>query len=232
MGQSQLQLGRPAQARESFQRALAARQGRCEKTLASLAQCAIAENALDEALRLANEAAALAPEDDGPAELACFILLKLGRFSEAAERTRGLLRQRPLEERVALLRKSLAGASSLSEGWNDLGVLLFQSGKMDEAADCFKRAYRADPQNLNALESLIENFIRSGKCQPAAALAWQWTRSHPSCARAWVAWAKLNLIAGDAASAKTALTRALKIDPANAAVQSALESLEGGKVEF
>ncbi len=232
MGQSQLQLGRPAQARESFQRALAARQGRCEKTLASLAQCAIAENALDEALRLANEAAALAPEDDGPAELAGFILLKLGRFSEAAERTRGLLRQRPLEERVALLRKSLAGASSLSEGWNDLGVLLFQSGKMDEAADCFKRAYRADPQNLNALESLIENFIRSGKCQPAAALAWQWTRSHPSCARAWVAWAKLNLIAGDAASAKTALTRALKIDPADAAVQSALESLEGGKVEF
>ena len=99
---------------------------------------------------------------------------------------------------------------------------------MDEAADCFKKAYLADPQNLNALESLIELFIRSGKYEPAAALALQWTRSHPSCARAWIAWAKLNLLAGELASAKTALTRALKIDPANAAVQSALESLEGG----
>ncbi len=33
--------------------------------------------------------AALAPEDDGLADLACFILLKLGRFDEAAERMRG-----------------------------------------------------------------------------------------------------------------------------------------------
>jgi tetratricopeptide (TPR) repeat protein len=228
MGQSQLQLGRPAQARHSFQRALAARKGRCHKTLTALAQCAVAENALEEALRLANEASALAPEDDGPAELACFILLKLGRFSEAAERTRGLLGQRPLEERIALLRKSLVGASSLSEGWNDLGVLLFRSGKTDEATDCFKKAYLSDPQNLNALENLIEHFIRLGKCEPAAALALQWTRSHPSCSRAWIAWAKLNLIAGESASAKAALTRALKIDPANAVVQSALESLESG----
>ncbi len=228
MGESQLQLGRPAQARHSFQRALAARKGRCHKTLTALAQCAIAENTLEEALRLANEASALAPEDDGPAELACFILLKLGQFSEAAERMRGLLGQRPLEERIALLRKSLVGASSLSEGWNDLGVLLFRSGQTDEATDCFKKAYLSDPQNLNALESLIEHFIRLGKCEPAAALALQWTRSHPSCARAWIAWAKLNLIAGESASAKAALIRALKIDPANAVVQSALESLKSG----
>jgi len=225
MGQSQLQLGQPAQARQSFQRALAASKGRRERILSALAQCAIAENALDEALRLASEACVLAPEDDGLADLACFILLKLGRFADAAERTRGLLGRRPSGERIALLRKSLAGAASLAEGWNDLGVLLFRSGKMDEAADCFQKAYRADPQNLNALESLIELFVRSGKCEPAAALAWQWTRSHPSCARAWVAWAKLNLLAGELASAKTALTRALKIDPADALVQNALKSL-------
>ncbi len=106
MGQSQLQLGRPAQARESFQRVLAARKGRCGKTLGALAQCAIAENALDEALRLANEAAALAPEDDGLADLACFILLKLGRFDEAAERLRRLLERRPADP---VLRRRLVG---------------------------------------------------------------------------------------------------------------------------
>jgi len=76
-----------------------------------------------------------------------------------------------------------------------------------------------------AAELRTELFVRSGKCEPAAAIAWQWTRSHPSCARAWVAWAKLNLLAGELASAKTALTRALKIDPADALVQNALKSL-------
>jgi tetratricopeptide (TPR) repeat protein len=106
MGQSQLQLGRPAQARQSLQRALAARKGRCERTLAALAQCAIAEEALDEALRLANEASALAPENDGLADLTCFILLKLGRFDDAAERMRGLLERRPTDQ---ILRRHLVG---------------------------------------------------------------------------------------------------------------------------
>ncbi len=106
MGQSQLQLGQPARARQSFQRALAARKGKCEKMLAALAQCAIAENALDEALCLANEASALAPGDDGLADLASFILLKLGRFNDAAERMRGLLERRPGDQ---VLRRHLVG---------------------------------------------------------------------------------------------------------------------------
>ena len=106
MGQSQLQLGRPAQARQSLQRVLAARKGRCARTLAALAQCAIAENAPEEALRLANEASALAPEDDGLADLTCFILLKLGRFDDAAERMRGLLERRPGDQ---VLRRHLVG---------------------------------------------------------------------------------------------------------------------------
>jgi len=106
MGQSQLQLGRSAQARQSLERALAAGKGRRERTLAALAQCAIAENSLDEALRLADEACALAPEDDGLADLACFILLKLSRFDDAAERMRGLLERRPGDQ---VLRRHLVG---------------------------------------------------------------------------------------------------------------------------
>jgi predicted Zn-dependent protease len=106
MGENQLQLGQLAQARQSFQRALAAREGRCERTLAALARCAIAENALDEALRLANEASTRAPEDDGLTDLTCFILLKLGRFGDAAERMRGLLERRPGDQ---VLRRHLVG---------------------------------------------------------------------------------------------------------------------------
>ncbi len=38
---------------------------------------------------------------------------------------------------------------------------------MDAAAECFKKAYVADPRNLDALENLLEVFIRSGNCGPA-----------------------------------------------------------------
>jgi predicted Zn-dependent protease len=106
MGRSQLQLGQLAQARQSFQRALAGGKGRTASTLAAFAQCAIAENALDEALLLANEASALAPGDDGLVDLTCFILLKLGRFDAAAERMRGLLERRPGDR---VLRRRLVG---------------------------------------------------------------------------------------------------------------------------
>ncbi|MGO8704866.1 MAG: glycosyltransferase [Candidatus Brocadiia bacterium] len=115
-----------------------------------------------------------------------------------------------------------------SAGWNDRGARLFKSGRTDAAAECFKKAYMADTRNLDALENLLEVFIRSGNHGPAAALALQWTRSQPRCARAWIARAKLNLLADEIASAKTALATALEIDPANAAVQSALESLGRG----
>ncbi len=83
-----------------------------------------------------------------------------------------------------------------SAGWNDRGARLFKSGRTDAAAECFKKAYMADTRNLDALENLLEVFIRSGNHGPAAALALQWTRSQPRCARAWIARAKLNLLAG------------------------------------
>lgn len=99
---------------------------------------------------------------------------------------------------------------------------------MDAAAECFRKAYLSDTQNLKALENHVEVLIRSGRYAPAAVLASQWTDSHPRCAGAWIARAKLHLVAGELASAKTALTTALEIDPANAAVRSALESLGRG----
>ncbi len=115
-----------------------------------------------------------------------------------------------------------------SAGWNDRGARLFKNGQADQAAECFKKAFLADTRNFDALENLIELFIRTGKHGPAAALASQWTRTHPRCSRAWISRAKLSLIAGDLAAAKTALSTALEMDPANAAVQSALESLGDG----
>jgi predicted Zn-dependent protease len=131
IGHGQLRLDQPAQARENFQRALAARNGRCARTLAALAQCAIAENALDEALRLANEACALAPRDDGLADFACFILLKLGRFDEAAERMRGLLERRPGDQ---VLRRRLLG-------------VLAKAGRPQEALAVAKAAEESSPNS-------------------------------------------------------------------------------------
>jgi tetratricopeptide (TPR) repeat protein len=131
-------------------------------------------------------------------------------------------------EVLTMDRKALRDSPEVltSSGWNDRGALLLQSGQTDRAADCFKKACLANPRNFNALENLIELFIRMEKHAPAAALASQWTRSHPRCARAWIAWAKLTLLAGQFAAARAALATALEIDPANAAVRNALNSLQ------
>jgi len=135
MGRSQLQLGQLAQARQSFQWALAGGKGRSASTLAAFAQCAIAENALDEALRLANEAAALAPGDDGLVDLTCFILLKLGRFDDAAERMRGLLERRPGDQ---VLRRHLAG-------------VLAKAGRLQEALAMTRIADGSSPKPSNPM---------------------------------------------------------------------------------
>ena len=94
MGQMRLQLGQTAQARRDLERALRAGSHK-PATLAALARCAIAENALEEAHRLAAEACSLLPADDGLADLLCFTLLKQGRFADAADRMRALLDRRP-----------------------------------------------------------------------------------------------------------------------------------------
>jgi len=105
MGQIRLQLGQPARARRDFERALRAGSHR-PAILADLARCAIAEDALEEAHRLALEACTLLPADDGLADLLCFILLKQRRFGEAADRMRVLLERRPGD---GVLRRRLAG---------------------------------------------------------------------------------------------------------------------------
>ena len=126
---------------------------------------------------------------------------------------------------IALLREGLANSPGHSQAWNDLGALLRESGRIAEAEDCFQKAFLADPQNFIALENLVDASVRANKCGQAAALVAQWTRSRPRCAQAWIARARLHLIAGDIAGAKSALTAAAQIEPGNAAVQDALESL-------
>jgi len=118
MGYCCLRLNRPSEARDYFMRAL---EGGSQKarTMAALARCCIAEGAHREALRYAEAAHRLAPEDDGLLDLLSFVLLKQGRFSQAAERLRQLSLRRPGDQQ---LRRRLAG-------------VLVKAGRTREAAE-------------------------------------------------------------------------------------------------
>ncbi len=118
MGYCCLKLARPAEARRLFLKAVDADPRRAP-TLAALARCHIAEGLLDEALRSAEEAHELAPEDDSLLDLISFILLKQGEFEAATRRLWELRRRRPDDHDLS---RRLAGA-------------LVKAGKIREAAD-------------------------------------------------------------------------------------------------
>lgn len=118
MGYCCLRLSRPAEARAYFQRALKVEEDH-PRTIAALSRCAIAECRLDEALSLAERAFGLAPRDDSLLDLIGFVLLRQGRFVEAAERIGQLCLRRPKDN---TLKRRLAG-------------VLVRAGRPHDAAD-------------------------------------------------------------------------------------------------
>ncbi len=125
----------------------------------------------------------------------------------------------------AILLRHLQGQPSHSNGWNELGALVFGEGDFQGAIECFKKAVLFDPQNAAALENLVETCVSAERYNEAALLASQWTQSAPQCAAAWVVWAKLNLMSGNSHTAREALVKAFALDPSNRFVNEALAAL-------
>ncbi len=51
---------------------------------------------------------------------------------------------------------------TLSNGWNNLGLLAAQSGKLERAIECFEQALKANPEHIVSLQNL-GNALRQGK---------------------------------------------------------------------
>jgi hypothetical protein len=126
---------------------------------------------------------------------------------------------------IARTREVVAAFPAHSESWNDLGALLGTSGRLAEAECCFQKAFLADRKNFSALGNLVEALIGSNKRQEATALVEQWTRLQPYSTRAWVAWAKLDRLAANTTSPKTARTAVAGTRVGNSAIPNAADLL-------
>ena len=130
-----------------------------------------------------------------------------------------------VETATTLLREHTREVPEHSEGWNDLGTLLHERGEPEEAIRCLAKAILADPENRIAFENLINAYVAAEKYQEAVLLAERWRDAAPQTVEPWIAFARLNLMAGDCFAARDALEKAQSVQPGNPLVRAALNAL-------
>ena len=126
---------------------------------------------------------------------------------------------------LSLLEQHVSNEPGDCAGWNELGALRFQTGDVAAGIHCLRKALLIEPTNPTVIENLIEMLVAVEQYDAAANVAFQWTQSAPRSADAWVAWARLNLMADNAPVATDALQTALDLDPHNRHIRVALCNL-------
>jgi glycosyltransferase involved in cell wall biosynthesis/Flp pilus assembly protein TadD len=124
-----------------------------------------------------------------------------------------------------LLRLNSGNEPHDSALWRLLGHLCLESGDADSALRCFREALTSDPAGDDALDGLVQSYVAAERYPEAALVATKWTESLPGSFAAWVALARLRLMAGQTVPARDALRRALAIKPEDGAVQEALAAV-------
>jgi len=151
----------------------------------------------EDAVALALRALSLAPGDRQNALHAGELLLRTGRFDEAADIIAGTIEVHPRDE-VALrllsaaqmLRGRIADAldaidralsivSEIAEYHLHRANLLYRLGRLDEAAEAFGRAAALDPSNPDAKRSQLTVYFDSGRFTEALAVGGELIRAAP-----------------------------------------------------
>jgi len=179
-------------------------------TLAHAAVIYAAHGRLHKAEALRLRAARLDPENITCRENLVEMYLRTGRPEKAVPFCRELVRLKPWSATHHL----------------NAGVVLAQSGRLDEAEAEIRKALELDPERPAILRSLVRLLLVRGKTPTeAAALAERLVGREPS-AENYALLAETRLRAGDRTGARTALDRARTIDPRNAEVRRASRLLE------
>ena len=152
---------------------------------------------LDEALRLVEQALAVAPDLEWPHRLRSVILLKLGREAEALDEA---LEARKLDPEGAYALQQLFSVQRrtkmLSEAWKsahllvqvapedaeshiNLGLIQLDYGRNDYAEKSFRRALEIDPESDTALNNLGVALRRQNKTEEAIHAFYRATRLTP-----------------------------------------------------
>ena len=151
----------------------------------------------DEALSLALQAAALAPEENDLAIHAAELLLRAARIDEAAALIAAATARDPADallwrlasaaesQRDAIpaalvaIDKALHLAPDNAEYHLHRGHLLYQSGDFAAAADAFNRAAVLDPQSHAARRGQLELLLADGQIAEATAMGGELLRAFP-----------------------------------------------------
>src|SRR5438067_8086252 len=115
-------------------------------------------------------------------------------------------------------------AEALKE-YDRIGRMLLKRGMLDEAVQVFRKALKIDARNVELVESLVTALLEAKDYNNALQIvdtALEQNRDHPKLVGIW---GKIQLARGDAASARTALERAVQSNPDEPAIREALADI-------
>ncbi len=123
---------------------------------------------------------------------------------------------------VELLRRIVAIKPDRIEGWNNLGIVLFDSGNREEAAACFKHVLEVEPNNCGAMLNLGNCHDAAGETDKALAVFKQVVAERPDFADGWYNIGNMLVKMRRFDEAERSFERAIRIRPEFA---SALKNL-------
>ncbi len=115
-------------------------------------------------------------------------------------------------------------AEALKE-YDRVGRMLLKRGMLDEAVQVFRKALKIDARNIELVESLVTALLEAkdyGNALQIVETALESNRDHP---RLVGLWSRIQLAKGDAASAKSALEKALATHPDEPLIRETLAEL-------
>lgn len=167
-------------------------------------------------------------------------LMKAGRFAEAVPIYRRLVQTSPEEdshllalawalhdsgesdETVAcfeqLFRKELARGLFTGFAYDELVRIYRERNNGEALISVCERAAAAQPEDVGILQTLGESYLSTGMAAEAAGVFEKLTEREPDAPGHWCSLGDVRLAEGDPGRAETAYNRAMKIDPAAAAV--------------
>ncbi len=115
-------------------------------------------------------------------------------------------------------------AEALKE-YDRVGRMLLKRGLLDEAVQVFRKALKIDARNIELVESLVTALLEAKDYGNAIQIVETALESNRDDPRLVGLWSRIQLAKGDAASAKSALERALRTHPDEPLIRETLADL-------
>ena len=104
-----------------------------------------------------------------------------------------------------------------------------QQGQVDKAVEMLRKAAALGPQDVQSRTELLAIYVKAGDDREALEVCRQLSRLEPERGDHWLKLALLRIRLDDLEGARSALARALEIDPGNARYREVERLLENEK---